>query len=337
MERLSDYDYDLPEELIAQRPREDRAASRLLHLEREIGEVHHRAFRDVLNILERGDLLVMNDTRVSAVRLLGHKPSGGAVEALLIKELADGEFEALLRPGRRLKPGAAIEFEGGLDAIVVEELDEGRKRLRFAAAPDLNERLRQHGLAPLPPYIRETLRDKERYQTVYGQHPGSAAAPTAGLHFTPEVLQALDKKGVQTARVTLHVGLDTFRPVQAENVDEHKIHGETCVLPQETASKIDDSSGRIIAVGTTSVRTLETFAVGKRQVETGERVSRLFIRPGYEFRVVDGMFTNFHMPRTTMLMMISAMAGRENVMRAYAEAVRERYRFLSFGDSMLIL
>lgn len=290
-----------------------------------------------MDLLLPGDLLVLNDTRVSAVRLFGEKQTGGAVEALLIREIEAGVYEALLKPGRRLKPGTPIYFGEGLNAVVETELDEGRKTLRFQATPDLKDKLQAQGLAPLPPYIHERLADKERYQTVYGANGGSAAAPTAGLHFTRELLDALEAKGVQTAKVTLHVGLDTFRPVQAEDPSLHPIHGETCVLSQKTGLKIAESSGRIIAVGTTTVRTLETFAVGHRRVEAGERISRLFIRPGYEFRIVDGMFTNFHMPRTTMMMMISAMAGRENVMKAYKEAVAERYRFLSFGDSMLIL
>lgn len=338
---LSDYDYELPEDRIAQTPLADRAGSRLLHLDRATGEVVHRQFRDCIDLLDEGDLLVANDTRVSAVRLFGEKPTGGAVEALLLREEAPGVFESLLRPGRRLRTGAQISFGPGLEATVAADLDEGRKLLSFRVREDdyaaLKDRLMEVGLAPLPPYIHERLSEKERYQTVYGLHAGSAAAPTAGLHFTREILEALAEKGVEFARVTLHVGLDTFRPVQVDDPADHPIHGETCDISQETAAKIAKTSGRIIAVGTTSVRTLETFAVGKRRVETGSRVSRLFIRPGYEFQIVDGMFTNFHMPRTTMLMMLSAMAGRENVMRAYQEALRERYRFLSFGDSMLIL
>ncbi|MGV3618576.1 MAG: tRNA preQ1(34) S-adenosylmethionine ribosyltransferase-isomerase QueA [Fimbriimonas sp.] len=337
MERLSDYGYDLPEALIAQTPLADRAGSRLLHLERGTGVVHHRGFRDAIGLLREGDLLVLNDTRVSAVRLYGHKETGAAVEALLLREEAPGAYEALVRPGKRLRVGARIVFPGDLVAEVAEERPEGRKLLRFESRPDLEDRLAEHGLAPLPPYIHAPLADRERYQTVYAAHGGSAAAPTAGLHFTPEILAELRGRGIQTANVTLHVGLDTFRPVTVEDPSLHPIHGERCGISQDSASKIANSSGRIIAVGTTSVRTLETFAVGDRRVETGERLSTLFIRPGYRFRVVDGMFTNFHMPHTTMLMMLSALAGRENVMNAYAEAVRERYRFLSFGDSMLIL
>lgn len=337
MERITDYAYELPEELIAQTPLEDRAASRLLHLDRPTGQVVHRQFRECVDLLREGDLLVVNDTRVSAVRLFGQKSTGAVVEALLLREEAAGEYEALLRPGRRLKPGTVIEFPGGLVATVTEERAEGRKVLRFESMADLKDRLAEHGLAPLPPYIHTQLSNRERYQTVYGQHAGSAAAPTAGLHFTPEILSALAEKGVDLARVTLHVGLDTFRPVTEEDPANHPIHGEVCGISQETAEKVSQNRGRIIAVGTTSVRTLETRATGPRQVMPGEQVSKLFIRPGYTFKVVDGMFTNFHMPQTTMLMMLSAMAGRESIMTAYAEAVRERYRFLSFGDSMLIL
>lgn len=336
VERLSDYDYSLPEELIAQTPLEDRAASRLLHLSKG-GDVEHRQFIEVIDLLEPGDLLVMNDTRVSAVRLFGAKSSGGAIEALLLKELAPGRFEALAKPGKRLKVGATVIFGTNLVAHVVEELDEGRKVFQFELVPDLMEQLDQIGLTPLPPYIHKSLDNKERYQTVYSKANGSAAAPTAGLHFTDEILRQLADRRIEIGKVTLHVGLDTFRPVQAEDLSEHKMHGETCILPAETAQKIAYASGRIIAVGTTTVRTLESFAVGKRKVDIGSKESKLFIRPGYEFQVIDGMFTNFHLPKTTMLMMISALAGKENIFRAYGEAIQNRYRFLSFGDSMLIL
>ncbi len=337
MERLIDYDYHLPEELIAQTPLADRSASRLLHLERATGAVHHRRFREAVDLLREGDLLVLNDTRVSAVRLYGQKATGGAVEALLLREEAPGEYEALVRPGKRLRTGARIEFPESLSAVVADERGDGRRLLKFEPTADLEDRLAEHGLAPLPPYIHTPLADRDRYQTVYAAHDGSAAAPTAGLHFTPEVLESIRRMGVETVHVTLHVGLDTFRPVTAEDPSRHPIHGERCGISQDSASKINEWSGRIIPVGTTSVRTVETFATGDRRVEAGERVSTLFIRPGYRFRIADGMFTNFHMPRTTMLMMLSALAGRDAVMCAYDEAVRERYRFLSFGDSMLIL
>lgn len=334
--RLENLDYHLPEAAIAQAPLADRAASKLLWLHPDSGQIEDRAFRDVVDILERGDLLVVNDTRVTALRLLGEKPTGGRVELLLLKELAPGEYEALARPGRRLQPGATIDFED-LRAEVVEVLPEGRRRVRFAPDPDLAEKLRRVGAVPLPPYVKHRIDDPERYQTVYSQAAGSAAAPTAGLHFTSEILKSLEAKGVEIAKVTLDVGLDTFRPITAENPLEHVIHGETCHLPDATRNAIRGAKGRIIAVGTTAVRTLETFATGLREVEAGSRDTRLFITPGYPFQVIDGMFTNFHMPRTTMLLMIAALAGHDNVMGAYKHALGRCYRFLSFGDSMLIL
>ncbi|HVT12250.1 MAG TPA: tRNA preQ1(34) S-adenosylmethionine ribosyltransferase-isomerase QueA [Fimbriimonadaceae bacterium] len=334
--RLEDLDYHLPEVAIAQAPLADRAASKLLWLHKETGEIEDRAFRDVVEILRPGDLLVLNDTRVTALRLFGEKPSGGKVELLLLKEVAPGEYEALAKPGKRLQAGARIGFQSGLGAEVLEVLPEGRRRVRFGADPDLKAKLAETGLIPLPPYVKRAIDDPERYQTVYSQNAGSAAAPTAGLHFTREILAALEAKGVRIARVTLDVGLDTFRPITAEDPLEHAIHGETCHLPESTRQAVAETKGRIIAVGTTAVRTLETFATGPRQVEAGSRDTRLFITPGYRFQVVDGMFTNFHLPRTTMLLMISALVGRERVMAAYAHAVAAGYRFLSFGDSMLI-
>ncbi len=336
MDRLSDYDYNLPDELIAQTPLLQREESRLLWLQKS-GEVHHRQFRDVLDLLHPGDLLVMNDTRVSAVRLNGFKGTGAAIEALLLSEVSPHLFEALVKPGKRMKPGAVADFGNGLVATVRADLDDGLKLLEFEPLENLNEKLQEVGQIPLPPYIHAVLSDSERYQTVYGRANGSAAAPTAGLHFTPEILEALTSKGVEIGNVTLHVGLDTFRPVQSENLNEHRMHGETCILPPETEEKIHRATGRIIAVGTTTVRTLESFAIGRRRVQSGSMESRLFIRPGFEFRVIDGMFTNFHLPKTTMLMMISALAGKDNIFSAYNQAVENQYRFLSFGDSMLIL
>ena len=337
MDRLSDYDYDLPEDLIAQTPLENRAESRLLALDRASGKIEDRAFAEVVEILQPGDLLVWNDTRVSALRLIGRKSTGGAVEALLIAPLGDGRFSALLKPSRRLKGGATIEFEGGLTAMVAESLDEPLRVIDFGNLPDLRDRLARIGAVPLPPYITEHLADPERYQTVYSKSEGSAAAPTAGLHFTPEIVSALKSKGVRIAHVTLDVSLDTFRPVMSEALDDHKMHGETCRISEGAAREVNSATGRIIAVGTTTARTLESFAVGPRKVAPGEMKSKLFIRPGYKWKVVDGMFTNFHMPKTTMLMMISSLAGKPNIMSAYRHAVRHRYRFLSFGDSMLIL
>lgn len=343
MERLSDYDYELPESAIAQEPIADRAASRLLCLHKQTGLVDHRRFPDVLDILQEGDLLVLNDTRVTAFRLFGEKQStanspdtGAKVELLAIKQIDPQRYECLLKPGRRLQPGTAISFSNNLTAFVEANLEEGRKRVRFESSNDLPTAIKDSAIVPLPPYIHVALPDAERYQTVYARAPGSAAAPTAGLHFTPALLEKLQEKGVKTARVTLDVGIDTFRPVQVEDPSLHPIHGEVCELPPETADAIKNCSGRIFAVGTTSVRTLESFAGGSRQVETGRKDTRLFIRPGYKFKIIDGMFTNFHMPRTTMLMMISALAGREAVMNAYDDALKSGYRFLSFGDSMFI-
>ena len=336
MDRLSDYDYLLPEGLIAQTPLADRAASRLLILPKERGAIRHGGFSEVPDLLREGDLLVLNDTRVSALRLRGAKPTGAEVEALLLSERSPGEFVALMRPGKRLRTGARVVFSD-LAATVAAELPEGQRLLRFDPHPMLASRLREVGTVPLPPYIHAALADAERYQTVIARAPGSAAAPTAALHFTDGILDALRAKGVEIATVTLSVGLDTFRPVEAEDLAGHAMHGEVCEVSSETAEAIARCSGRIVAVGTTSVRTLETFAVDRRRVATGRRLSKLFIRPGYEWRIVDGMFTNFHLPRTTMLMMLAAMVGRDRLFDAYGEAVREGYRFLSFGDSMLVL
>jgi len=336
LDRLSDYDYDLPESLIAQTPLTDRAAARLLWLHRETGTIEHGHFRDVEEILTPGDLLVVNNTRVTARRIFGHKPTGGEVELLLLHELGPRRFECLARPGRRLPVGSIIEFGEGWPVATVVAVSQGPTRtVEFSADP--TALLAAAGAVPLPPYIANPIKDPERYQTVFAQTAGSAAAPTAGLHFTEELVEQLRAQGIDFAEVTLNVGIDTFRPVQVEQLDLHEMHGETCSLGTETAEKIHACRGRIIAVGTTSVRTLESFAVGPRRVETGTKSTSLFIRPGYRFKVIDGMFTNFHMPRTTMLMMIAAFAGHTAVFEAYRQAVDQRYRFLSFGDSMLIL
>jgi S-adenosylmethionine:tRNA ribosyltransferase-isomerase len=304
-------------------------------MRRDTGRVEHRRFVDVLDILQAGDLLISNDTRVSAVRLMGEKATGATVEALLLSPLGDDRYRALVKPGKRLRTGARIVFEAGLEAEVTAEEGEGIRVLAFPAGTAIA--IRQAGTVPLPPYIHERLNTPERYQTVYAAHDGSAAAPTAGLHFTPSILSALAAKGVQTAHVTLHVGIDTFRPVAVENLDDHVMHGEELHVPPETVAAVANCPGRVIAVGTTSVRTLESMAMGPRDLRSGSMVSKLFIRPGYEFQIVDGMFTNLHLPRTTMMTMLSAMVGRDALMSAYQEAIREEYRFLSFGDSMLIL
>lgn len=334
---LSDFDYELPEELIAQEPLEDRSASRLLWVGRKSGELRDCRFTDVVDILQEGDLVVLNDTRVSALRLFGRKPSGGRVEALLLSQFGPYEFAAMLKPGRRIKPGAAIDFGEGLRATVSDDLDGSIKKLAFEPVADLRGRLERVGQVPLPPYIHNTLSNPERYQTVYASTDGSAAAPTAGLHFTPEILAALEAKGVNFAKVTLDVSIDTFRPVRTEDVESHKMHGEYCAISEQAASAIEHCKGRIIAVGTTTIRTLESFAKGKRRVEPGRMLTKLFIRPGFEFQIADGMFTNFHMPKTTMLMMISAFATPQIIKRSYEHAIKMKYRMLSFGDSMLIL
>jgi len=335
VELLSDYDYDLPEALIAQHPLEVRSASRMLWLHRKTGQVEHRQFTDLVSILQPGDLLVMNDTRVTARRLFGEKQSGGQVEALLLEPRGEGRYVALVKPAKRLKPGTKVSFGPDLHAEVTADLGEGKRELSFESGAD--PRIAQAGEVPLPPYITEKLQDPERYQTVLASAPGSAAAPTAALHFTKELLGQIRERGVGIETVTLNVGIDTFRPVQTEKLDEHRMHGETCTLPEKTAKAVETCQGRVVAVGTTSVRTLESFATGPRKLEAGTKRTELFIREGYRFQVVDGMLTNFHMPRTTMMVMISAFAGRQAIRSAYDEAINQRYRFLSFGDSMLII
>lgn len=330
-------DYHLPEELIAQEAVEPRDHSRLLHLDPDDGSIRHLRFYDLLQLLQPGDLLVLNDARVTARRLRGVKAGGGArVEVLLQKRLVAGEgdlFVAACRPGRRLKPGVRLVLEGRFEAEVVRIEPDGRRLLRIPESAGIETA----GETPLPPYIRGALPREERYQTVFARAPGSAAAPTAGLHFTPEMLAQLPGLGVGVAYVTLDIGLDTFRPISTDRPEEHKMHGESFTVPVETADAIAAATGRIIAVGTTTTRTLESAATGRRAVVPGSGDTRLFIRPGYTFRVVDGLITNFHMPKTTMLMLVAAIGGIENVRKAYTEAVRMRYRFLSLGDSMAVL
>jgi S-adenosylmethionine:tRNA ribosyltransferase-isomerase len=329
------FDYELPEELIAQEPVEPRDASRLLVVHRATGVLEHRHFYDLPDYLQAGDTLVLNDTRVSARRLFGRKPTGGRVELLLLRPLGDGRWHALVRPGRRLPEGSQILLDEGHTAQIEARLEGGIRLVRFTPPDD--EWLQQVGQIPLPPYIHRQLTDPERYQTVYAQSPGSAAAPTAGLHFTPPLLERLKAQGVQVATVTLHVSLDTFRPLQSERVEEHKMHGEWFTLSPEAAEVINQTRGRIVAVGTTCVRVLESAAVGKRRVQPTMGETQLYITPGYEFKVVEALITNFHAPRTTVLVLVCAFAGRELILHAYQEAIRRRYRFLSFGDAMLIL
>jgi S-adenosylmethionine:tRNA ribosyltransferase-isomerase len=335
MLRLSDFDYNLPEDRIAQNPAEPRDSSKLLVLDGK--SISHRTFSDLSDLLNPGDLLVMNNTRVTARRLSGERETGGKVEALLLKHLGDNEFEALVKPAKRLKAGTKVSFSAALLAEIMAEGEGGVRTLRFEGEGDVSALIEATGSVPLPPYITTTTAPDERYQTVYSAAPGSSAAPTAGLHFTNLLLQALKQKGVDTSYITLDVGIDTFRPVQFENLAEHKMHGERFTIPSETRDKLAAAKGRVIAVGTTTVRALETASIGPRMVKTGEGCSSLFITPGYEFKTVDAMLTNFHMPRTTMLLMVSALCGKDTLFHAYDEALKNDYRFLSFGDSMLII
>lgn len=337
MQDLSLYDYELPEDRIAQTPLEPRDAAKLLWLCSETGEIRHKRFSDLPDLLEEGDLLVLNDTRVTALRLNGRRTTGGGVELLLLRQIEGTKFVALCKPAKRLRPGTEIELSETLTATVLDDGGQGLKTLRLRCANDLEEELSRIGRVPLPPYIHSNLPDAERYQTIFARSPGSSAAPTAALHFTAHLLDRLRSKGVQIAFVSLDIGLDTFRPIQSEQVEDHTMHGELCRLPAKTADAIHGSRGRIVAVGTTAVRTLESFAVGPKRVESGEKETRLFIRPPYDFQIVDGMITNFHLPRTSMLLMVAAFAGREPLMRAYAEALCTEYRFLSFGDAMLVM
>lgn len=339
--KTSDFDFFLPEELIAQTPLERRDASRLLTLDRTTGAVAHHHFYELPQFLRPGDCLVMNDSRVLPARLIGHRlPGGGACEVLLLTDKGEGRWECLVRPGRRLKPGAQMSFgDGQLTATVEEELPGGNRLVRFHYEGIFLEVLETLGKMPLPPYIKEELQDRERYQTVYSKVTGSAAAPTAGLHFTPELLAQLEAMGVRLCYVTLHVGLGTFRPVKAEELTEHEMHSEFCMIPEETARAINETKaagGRVICVGTTSCRTIESFAAPDGTLAPASGWTNIFIYPGYRFKVLDGLITNFHLPQSTLIMLVSALAGREHVLAAYEEAVREKYRFFSFGDAMFI-
>jgi len=334
--RLADFDYTLPEELIAQEPIRDRDQSRLMVVDKERGEIEHRRFFEILDFLADDDLLVLNDTRVSAVRLFGQKATGGRVEALLMRQLPTGEWVGMVKPGRRVPVGTRLVFGEGLEAEVVGRTDEGGRLLRFQADKDPEALIAERGEVPLPPYIHARLDDPGRYQTVYAASDGSAAAPTAGLHFTPALLERIRTRGIQLAYVTLHVGIATFRPVRTPNIEDHEMHAEYVEISPETAEVVNTARRRIISVGTTTARALESAAVEKRRVAPFAGETRLFIRPPYEFRIIDGLITNFHMPRSTLLLLVSAFAGVELVRRAYKEAVREQYRFLSFGDTMFL-
>ena len=339
--KTHDFWYDLPEELIAQTPLEQRDTSRLCVLDRKTGAVTHRHFYDIIEYLQPGDCLVMNDSRVLPARLLGHRPTGGAVELLLLRDLGSKRWECLCKPGRKMQVGNQVIFgDGELTGTVVEVQETGNRIIEFHYEGIFLEVLERLGKMPLPPYIKAELADQERYQTVYSKEVGSAAAPTAGLHWTNELLDKARAKGVITAFVTLHVGLGTFRPVSAENILDHHMHAELCMISEETAAILNETrkqGGRIICVGTTSCRTLESLVNDDGSFEAKSKWTEIFIYPGYQFKAMQGLITNFHLPESTLVMLVSAFAGRENVLNAYNEAVKERYRFFSFGDAMCII
>ena len=339
---VTDFNFELPPELIAQDPLEDRSASRLLVLDKKTGEMEHRHFRDILHYLKKGDCLVINDTKVIPARLMGHKVGTDAgIEVLLLKRKSDNVWETLVKPGKKMKVGAEVSFgDGLLKGKVIDVVDEGNRLIQFEYDGIFEEILDKLGQMPLPPYITHQLKDKNRYQTVYAKNDGSAAAPTAGLHFTKELLEQVKAKGVNIAHVTLHVGLGTFRPVKVDDVENHHMHSEFYMVEEDQAELINNTKkqgGRVISVGTTSCRTLESATDENGILHAGSGWTEIFIYPGYHFKMIDGLITNFHLPESTLLMLVSALAGKEYIMAAYEEAVKERYRFFSFGDAMLIL
>ena len=339
--KLEEFDYNLPEELIAQVPIAKRDESRLMVLHRNGNTIEHKTFKDIIDYLKPGDCLVRNNTKVIPARLYGKKETGANVEFVLLNQIEGDIWESIVRPGNKLKPGTKVEFgDGLLKATILDIMDGGTRKVEFEYEGIFNEILDKIGLMPLPPYIHESLKEKDRYQTVYAKYNGSAAAPTAGLHFTPELLKRIEEKGVKIANVTLHVGIGTFRPVKEENIEEHKMHTEHFYIKQEDAEKINETKkagGRVIAVGTTSCRVLETIASEETGlVKATEGDTGIYIYPGYKFKCIDGLITNFHLPKSTLLMLVSALAGREFVLDAYNEAVKEKYRFFSFGDAMFI-
>ena len=337
--KKSDFYFDLPEKLIAQTPIAQRDHSRLLHVDKVTGELEHRHFFDLPEYLDEGDCLVLNDSRVLPARLIGCRPTGGSVELVLLRDLGDGRWECLSRPGRKTKPGTEIIFGNGELTATVESVAEGGNRIvKFHYEGIFLETLERLGKMPLPPYIKEELSDSERYQTVYSKELGSAAAPTAGLHFTNELLDTIRAKGVRVCFVTLHVGLGTFRPVKEDEIEDHEMHSEFCIVPEETARIVTETKrngGRVFAVGTTSCRTLESFAADDGTLAPSSGWTDIFIYPGYRFKCVDALVTNFHLPESTLIMLVSALAGRENVLNAYKVAVEKEYRFFSFGDACL--
>ena len=336
----SDFDFYLPEELIAQTPLEKRDNSRLLHLDKNTGKIEHKHFYDIKQYVRPGDCLVLNDSRVLPARLIGTRPTGGAVELVLLKDLGDNCWECLSRPGRKTKPGQELIFGNGELTAVVQDLTQGGNRIvKFDYKGIFLEILERLGKMPLPPYIKEELQDSERYQTVYSKELGSAAAPTAGLHFTKELLSEIEDMGVSICCVTLHVGLGTFRPVKAENIEDHDMHSEFCIIPEETAKTVNDTKkagGRVIAVGTTSCRTLESFTTDDGVLQATSGWTNIFIYPGYKFKCIDALITNFHLPESTLIMLVSALAGREHILHAYKTAVNGKDRFFSFVDAMFI-
>lgn len=339
---VKDFDYDLPEELIAQDPLEDRSSSRLMVLDKKTGDIEHKIFRDVVDYLQPGDCLVLNNTKVIPARLFGVKEGTEAkIEILLLKRKENDIWETLVKPGKKCKVGTVISFgDGILTGEVVDIVDEGNRLIQFHYDGIFEEILDQLGEMPLPPYITHKLKDKNRYQTVYAKNDGSAAAPTAGLHFTKELMKQVEEKGVKIAHVTLHVGLGTFRPVKVDDVESHHMHSEFYMVEEDQAKLINDTKkngGRVISVGTTSCRTLESATDENGILHAGSGWTEIFIYPGYKFKMIDGLITNFHLPESTLLMLVSALAGKEYIMAAYEEAVKERYRFFSFGDAMLIL
>lgn len=340
--KTSDFYYDLPEELIAQDPLTDRSSSRLLALDKVSGKTEHRSFKDILDYLKPGDCLVINNTKVIPARLIGSKEGTDAkIEVLLLKRKEKDVWETLVKPGKKMKVGARVSFgDGLLVGEVIDIVEEGNRLIRFEYEGIFEEILDQLGQMPLPPYITHQLQDKDRYNTVYAEHAGSAAAPTAGLHFTPELLKQVEENGIDIARVTLHVGLGTFRPVKVDDVADHHMHSEFYQIDQEAADKINhakENGGRIICVGTTSCRTIESAADENGHLEPCSGWTEIFIYPGYRFKILDGLITNFHLPESTLIMLVSALAGKEHVLAAYEEAVKERYRFFSFGDAMIVI
>ena len=338
--KVSDFNYELPEELIAQTPIEKRDMSRLMVLNKDEKTIEHKVFKNILDYLKKGDCLVINNTKVIPARLYGKKDTGANVEFLLLKRIEGDTWEVMVRPGRKLLAGAKVTFgEGLLEAEILEVLDNGNRKVLFKYEGIFNEILDKIGLMPLPPYIKESLKEKDRYQTVYAKYVGSAAAPTAGLHFTEDLIKQLKEKGVEVANVTLHVGIGTFRPVKVETIEEHSMHSEHYYIKQEDVEKINNTKkngGRVIAVGTTSCRVLESVADENGYLKEIEADTSIFIYPGYKFKCIDALITNFHLPESTLIMLVSALAGREYIMDAYKEAVKEKYRFFSFGDAMFI-